>query len=48
MKRPPDIERLLDREGRLKVWPARPGPRAVALQFLASKFQERRALQPEG
>src|SRR5437762_1527192 len=39
MKSGPKIERLLDREGRLKRMPVRREPRAVALVYLAGKFE---------
>lgn len=39
MKRAIDIERYLDSEGRVKVWPSSGEAKQVVLTYLASKFE---------
>jgi hypothetical protein len=42
MKRPPDVQRLLDRQGRLRTMPVRPDAKAAVLAFLVEKFERSR------
>ncbi|NLI54684.1 MAG: DUF2087 domain-containing protein [Clostridiales bacterium] len=34
-----ELERFLDEEGRLKVWPAKQAPRVEVFRYLAGKFE---------
>jgi hypothetical protein len=42
MKRRTDVERFLDRDGRLTVWPSRQDARQTVLEYLAAKFNVER------
>jgi hypothetical protein len=42
MKRAPDVQRLLDRQQRLRTWPAKAAGRRLALEYLAGKFEPER------